>query len=715
MASSPVLLQQSPNKIHRTKNEHNKKQPDPKPLKLIPAPHLSKKDIENKDPKEGSLRACVSRIPVMAKSLRLQTPSDFSQSHCRWEEKPLAVKANKRKPSARSVPFNRLEHRCTGMASKNQQSLSVLQSRSGTENNIYKVKPAKPRAVFPSNGNSAKDKGNASQADVLSILHQKASQRVACTSVMKNRQKDGATTETLKSVHFSPDTSALQSILQNEGVKAVAPVGATPQTSVCRAGRGTSVYSAQRVPVRKHCAEVAGGQAAGALKDTPSKTWSPQRVTSTKHQPQVVQKLFDDKEDKQNTNVTETDPQTQAEHQGNTSKDKGENVLSDHAVLLSILQNKAPSVTSLTSATPQSKPYDSLPQRVPVKKSQQNEGPTGSLKLVHFSPDIRALQSILQNEGVKAVGATPRSSACPAGRGTSVYSAQRVPVRKNRAEVTGEAAAGALKETPSKKWTPQRVPNTKHQPMSAMKWPLSRGASLYGTPGLGSCKSIIQPQQEDIVQRLFDDREDEQSTKVTDQDLGTQAEQLPVQASATDFCEQSKSTDGDEKEEEEEQKFVGGQMFQQAPHRESVIFFSTGKKLFRARRIEKQESSAQQDQQALFSSLHKNDENSSESELTTQKNPSVQPLPRDLVVQKTCSQISAVAMLRKRFPPLEELLLDEEVATYTSLSAPAPVSSLSAWPRCGNPLASILHLEESTRFVPISFEPLSGPSSHSKR
>lgn len=73
------------------KNEYNKKQPDPKPLNPTPAPHLSKKDIENKAPKEGSFRACVSRIPVMAKSLRLQTPSEFSQSHCRWEEKPLAV------------------------------------------------------------------------------------------------------------------------------------------------------------------------------------------------------------------------------------------------------------------------------------------------------------------------------------------------------------------------------------------------------------------------------------------------------------------------------------------------------------------------------------------------------------------------------------------------------------------------------------------------
>lgn len=57
---------------------------------------------------------------------------------------------------------------------------------------------------------------------------------------------------------------------------------------------------------------------------------------------------------------------------------------------------------------------------------------------------------------------------------------------------------------------------------------------------------------------------------------------------------------------------------------------------------------------------------------------------------------SAVAMLRKRFPPLEELRLDEEVATYTF----APVQPTSGFapvrPRCGNPLASVLHFEEST-------------------
>lgn len=66
----------------------------------------------------------------------------------------------------------------------------------------------------------------------------------------------------------------------------------------------------------------------------------------------------------------------------------------------------------------------------------------------------------------------------------------------------------------------------------------------------------------------------------------------------------------------------------------------------------------------------------------------------DSIVQKSCAVSSAVVMLRKRLPPLEELRLDEEVATYTSVLAatgfPPPR------PRCGNPLAAMLHFEESS-------------------
>lgn len=66
----------------------------------------------------------------------------------------------------------------------------------------------------------------------------------------------------------------------------------------------------------------------------------------------------------------------------------------------------------------------------------------------------------------------------------------------------------------------------------------------------------------------------------------------------------------------------------------------------------------------------------------------------DAIVQKSCVVSSAVAMLRKRLPPLEELRLDEEVATYTSVLA--ATGFFPPRPRCGNPLAAMLHFEESS-------------------
>lgn len=47
----------------------------------------------------------------------------------------------------------------------------------------------------------------------------------------------------MKSEPFSPDPAALQSILQNEGVKAGGGVGATPKNAIRPSGRGTSVYT----------------------------------------------------------------------------------------------------------------------------------------------------------------------------------------------------------------------------------------------------------------------------------------------------------------------------------------------------------------------------------------------------------------------------------------------------------------------------------------
>lgn len=56
---------------------------------------------------------------------------------------------------------------------------------------------------------------------------------------------------------------------------------------------------------------------------------------------------------------------------------------------------------------------------------------------------------------------------------------------------------------------------------------------------------------------------------------------------------------------EDQRRLVGGQTFFQAPHRESVIFFSTGKTLSKAPIFEKQESSARRKQHDPALPVHK--------------------------------------------------------------------------------------------------------------
>ncbi|XP_027144400.1 uncharacterized protein troap isoform X3 [Larimichthys crocea] len=712
MDSSPVLRQQSQNKIRsdfmRMKNEHNKMPVHPKPSKLLSAPHLSNQDIENKDPgntemgRKAPVRTGVSRLPVLAKSLCLQTPSAFSQSHYRWEEKPLAGKAKKKKPCTRPLPFNLSQPKSSRMATENQQPLTVSQSKTGNhiDNSVCNTR------LKPQNINAP-------------TQHPATLKSIVDPSKGAAKSNGKATGNTLPS--STPKTSATLSH----------PLSSIPNDTM---HQNNSTSSAQPALNADACLDHMNLL---SLKDP----------IKTSHASQNIQLTA----------------------QGNFSKssagelNKGENFQSDHAALLSILRNEGVSATGLGSATPHSKPYNYLPQRVSVMNSRQTTGPTtdsaalqsilqnegvkvggpvgatprnpvrplgrgtsiysaqrvpvrkdnseairgaaGSMKSVQFSPDSAALQSILQNEGVKAggpVGATPRNPVRPSGRGTSIYTAQRVPVV-------------ALKDTPLKKWTLQRVRDTRHQPMSAMKWHLSTQQSPYvGSPALRSCKTNLQPRQEqEVVQRLFDDQEDEQSTNVTDKDPETKAEKLPDQATTTkSHCEDKVETSSDENE-DEEQSVLRGQPFIQAPQRESVIFFSTGKKLLRAPRFEQQESSAQHQQhgseQRKVPPVH--EETSSVSEPACQINPSVQSLHRGLIVQKTCTLSPAVAMLRKRLPPLEELRMDEEVATYTSVSVQAAPGFLSPRPRCGNPLASILHFEESSRFVPIDCDLSSGPSS----
>ncbi|XP_029973656.1 uncharacterized protein LOC115407449 [Salarias fasciatus] len=290
-------------------------------------------------------------------------------------------------------------------------------------------------------------------------------------------------------------------------------------------------------------------------------------------------------------------------------------------------------------------------------KSHHKAGTTrGPPKSVQFSLDPTALQSILLNEGVRAggpAGMTPRNSTCPPGRGTSICTPQRVPVKKN--------LAGS---TPKIRWNPQRVPNSRQQPLSVLKFHMMGPKSPYYTPGSRRCKSKLQPQEE-VVQRLFDDREDEQSDEATHKD--------PAQASESDVpCEEKGETVTTSSGVEPQ----SSQVFIQAPGRESVIFFSSGTKLYRVPPVE------------------------------DQVNPPERPRT-ELPGQKTCSLAPPAEMLRRRFPPLEEARMDHEVSTYTSQPVPAHSRFLPPRPHCGNPLASAFLFEESTQTVEEQYSVLS--------
>ncbi|XP_034000582.1 uncharacterized protein troap [Trematomus bernacchii] len=634
MDSSPVLRQQSHNKIRseltRTKNENNKMPAHPKPSKLLSAHHLSNHNIENQDPvksemgRRAAVRPGISRLPVLAKSLHLQTTSDFGRSHYKWEDKPLAGKTRKKKRYTRVVPFNFCQPKSSRLGHENQEPCTVSLSRTGT---------------------------NADNS--------------VCNSHLKTQNVNAKPTKHPAALMQNIDLTKGTGTFKGKAI----PNNAVPQSK--------EDSSAEPAVSADSCSD---NMSLLSLKD-PAKT---SHAT-------------------QNMQLTAQHPKS--------STDKGDNFQSDHAALLSILCNEGLSATGLGSTTPHSKLYNNLPQRVSIMSSRHKSGPiSGFMKSGQSSPDVAALQSILQNEGVKAewpLGATPRISVCP-GRGTSIINAQRVPVRKNRAEATEGPVVRALKETPQKQWTPQRVPSTRHRPMSAMKWPLSSHQSPFAiTPGLQRCKSNLKPQKKEIMQRLFDDEEEEQSTHVADKHPEKRAEQLPTQnatAKAHDEVKVEASGVSTDRDEEEEQRIVGRQPFFQAPQRESVIFFSTGKTLRRAPRFEKQESSVRQEEHGPVLPVHEETRPAS----ACQINPA-QSLHKDLISQKPSTLSLAMALLRKRLSAPEELRMDEEVASYCSV--PNAPCLLPPWPRCENPLAYTLHFQESFTFVPIGLSGCSSPSS----
>ncbi|KAL1250084.1 hypothetical protein QQF64_021089 [Cirrhinus molitorella] len=468
--------------------------------------------------------------------------------------------------------------------------------------------------------------------------------------VVKKSHGVNATTD--KPGLFSPDPSALRSILQSDGTKLGENVGATPRASTCPTGRGTSIYSAQRVPAKKTQKE-----APAAAKSPTGSVFSP-----------------------------------------------------DPSALRGILQINGATPHASTGLTGRPTSIYSA-QRVPVRKPKTDESAAVKAlagNAVSFSPDPAALRSILLNEGVRANGATPRVSTCPTGRGTSIYSAQRVPVKKNKPEAVAAAAAPPTTQcanrTPVMKWTPQRVTNTKPQSLRKV-CTTQKMSSLRGSPRLREAHDpstglLVCQEGEDVVQRLFEDQEHMDDDHMHQDNATSQqllnSHQTTEGQSTINLCHTKN----------ENKKTI--QPFIQAAHRGSVIVFSSSQRLGLERSQDTLKASGTgaplqlcEGQLTSHNALQLQSDQSSGSQI----NPSLD-LPKQSQSKVPPVKLStAVSALRRRHAALEEMFLDDECATYTSRLLSCPLQ-----PRCGNPVAATLLFQDSTCFLPVGLSSPVHPS-----
>lgn len=415
-------------------------------------------------------------------------------------------------------------------------------------------------------------------------------------------------------------------------------------------------------------------------------------------------------------------PPLQVAAAASSSSGSGEAFQLDHAALLSILRDEGVGAMRVVSATPEStRPYKYLPQRVSVMKSHQKAGPlTGPMRVAQFSLDPTAMLSTLQGEVLNAGGPLMETpSNRPTGRTTSIYTVRRVPVTKPRGETPGGPLVVQREGTPTMKWTPRRVPNTRHQPMASMhKSCLSVGLN----PPAGH--SEPQPHDEDVVQRLFDDQDDEPTVNASDREPKMPADQLSAPASTKKKKEAAGGGHEDQQmdkaeavQQQQEKKSAGGQPFLQEPHRESVIFFSTGKNLFRDPRFQMPKDLVRPGRRGDASDAQRATVPGSDG-----KQPELDPsglgkhfassLQRESLFHKSGAASSpTIALLRKHRLQFEEHRMDKEVAAYTCCSVPDAQPPQPLRPRCGNPLASFLHFQDATTFWPVGCDDSPGPVS----
>lgn len=675
-------------------------------LRTKPSASSMKRGSENLDPsasaeagKVVSKLKGVSRLPVLAKSLQ-PALSELSQNpnHNKWEQRPLAGKAQKKKTCTKPVPFNLSQSRTRIQKSTdvsqgkpplmpsarltsteklrdlNAGAKTDTQSHKATTPGVLRTQANKSPRLQSFNNvhykNSTDGHGCYNQTDLSSRLdcihlsqskHPEHSSHLSKASLSKvdvnsenQAPKDKHCFQTVPSTaqsHVSYKgssqnlSSAVHNVFSREGLSAVGAQCMMPRLSTCPSGPGASNNLPQRVLKKTHHGVDATADKAGLFSPDPSALRS----------------------------ILQSDGTRLAEHTGATPR-----VSTCHTGR----------GTSIYSA-----------QRVPVKKPQTEvsaavKAPAGSA--VSFSPDPAALRSILLNEGVRAGGATPsRVSVCPTGRGTSIYSAQRVPVKKNKQEVMVTAAVSSqcANRTPVMKWTPQRVTNTKPQSMRKL-CTTQKMSSLRDSPGfLGSHDpspgTLMCQEGEKVVQRLFEEQE-QMDDDQTDQN-GIASQQLlnshqSVEAKST-VTENSDSNLHHTKNEGKKT----AQPFIQAAHRGSVIVFSSSQRLVSEHSQDRLKTLAANLQLCEDRPTSHNAAQSNGSQI----NPSVD-MTKQSQSKAAITQSSAVSALRRRQTPLEEMFLDEECATYTSRLLSCPLQ-----PRSGNPVASTLLFQDSTCFLPI--------------
>ncbi|KAK3547849.1 hypothetical protein QTP86_031961 [Hemibagrus guttatus] len=656
----------------------------------------SKRGAENKDPNESAKPAKgvnkltgVSRLPVLAKSLQSAvTDASPNPAHKRWEERPLLGKAQKRKTCTKPVPFSLSQSRTHNK--KGPEAFSEPSTESGIPTTHLTRTPAKMMSVSRHGTKTGAATQNAASGGSVSeyantaVINNVSLSTGKVNDIISAIQKDLSTklgnitlahTEHTKDERFSfkaggledqadPNTKkSIQTLLSadcktgvSKGVCNAAANSQTPRVSKCPSGPGSSAYLPQRVSVKKK----KNGCGAEAISE--------------------------------NTVPFSPDP----------------------SALRSILLNEGIKVRDFDGATPRVSTCPSgrgtsiySAQRVPMRKPQTQTAasvgePADDIGMytdvcvlagtVSFSPDPSALRSILHNEGIKVGHSgvmTPRVPLCPSRKATSIYTAQRVPVKKAGAE---EAAQTGVSQTPVRKWTPQRVPAS--QSHSVRRLNSTHKAHLNISPGFGETNDPTagsSQQEEEVVQRLFQEEpEHEENEQMEDgADKVTSGQSLQHHQSAEHELKHEGETAETERYHSEKKKLPAEQPFIQAPHRQSVIVFSSGQKL-----LPRNGASIQTSQHAAQLQPFADQTSRSQSELNSQTDRPVSPGRQ--CKTKASSLSLAVCALRRRLPPLEEMFLDEECAMYTSRQQSWPTQ-----PRCYNPVASTLLFQDSTCFVPI--------------